>query len=92
MQMGGAVGLAVLATLATDHTHNLRAAGEPAAEALNAGFHLAYLVGAALVVGALGVALAALRRAERRPGTRFVARILDAALGRRPERAGEAVR
>ena len=52
-QVGGAVGLAVLATLATQRTDNLSADGVSHLAALNSGFHLAYLVGAALVgVGA----------------------------------------
>jgi len=60
-QVGGAIGLAVLATLATERTDGLLAGGEPAAAALNAGFHLAYGVGAALVVAALAIALGVLR-------------------------------
>ncbi|MBA2326745.1 MAG: MFS transporter, partial [Actinobacteria bacterium] len=53
--------LALLATLATERSDGLRAAGEPVASALNAGYHLAYLVGAALVLAALAVAVGALR-------------------------------
>ena len=45
-QVGGAVGLAVLATLATERTQGLAADGEAAMTALNSGFHLAYVVGA----------------------------------------------
>ena len=56
MQVGGAIGLAVLATLATERTDALRADGESTAAALNSGYHLAYLVGAALVVAAIVVA------------------------------------
>jgi EmrB/QacA subfamily drug resistance transporter len=56
VQVGGAIGLAVLATLATERTDSLSAAGKSAAEALNGGYHLAYLVGAALVLVALAVA------------------------------------
>ncbi len=48
-QVGGAIGLAVLATLASDRTSALRADGESVASALNSGYHLAYLVGAGLV-------------------------------------------
>jgi EmrB/QacA subfamily drug resistance transporter len=75
VQVGGAIGLAVLATLATERTSSLRADGEPIASALNSGFHLAYLIGAALVVVAIGAAIGVLRsdspapaehRAERR--------------------------
>jgi EmrB/QacA subfamily drug resistance transporter len=61
VQVGGAVGLAVLATLATERTEGLRAGGESAAAALNAGYHLAYLIGAALVAVAIVVALVVLR-------------------------------
>ena len=61
MQVGGAVGLAVLATLATSRTEGLRADGESVAAALNGGYHLAYLVGAALTVVAIVVAVVALR-------------------------------
>jgi EmrB/QacA subfamily drug resistance transporter len=58
-QVGGAVGLAVLATLASDRTGELRADGEPAAAALNGGYHLAYLIGAGLVGVAFVVAIVA---------------------------------
>ena len=61
MQVGGAIGLAVLATLATERTEDLLAGGEAAAPALNAGFHLAYLIGAGLVGVAALVALIVLR-------------------------------
>jgi EmrB/QacA subfamily drug resistance transporter len=61
VQVGGAIGLAVLATLATERTDGLRADGESTAAALNSGYHLAYLVGAALVVIAIGVAFGVLR-------------------------------
>jgi EmrB/QacA subfamily drug resistance transporter len=61
-QIGGAVGLAVLATLASDRTDSLLAQGESAAAALNGGFHLAYLVGAALVPIAVLIAVAVLER------------------------------
>jgi EmrB/QacA subfamily drug resistance transporter len=61
VQVGGAIGLAVLATLATDRTDGLLAEGESTASALNSGYHLAYLIGAALVVAAIGLALTVLR-------------------------------
>jgi EmrB/QacA subfamily drug resistance transporter len=61
VQVGGAVGLAVLATFATERTDTLVARGEAAASALNAGFHLAYLIGAALVGVAILLALTVLR-------------------------------
>jgi EmrB/QacA subfamily drug resistance transporter len=64
VQVGGAVGLAVLATLATERTEGLLADGESTAAALNSGYHLAYLIGAVLIAVAIGVALAVLRRPD----------------------------
>jgi MFS family permease len=61
VQVGGAVGLAVLATLSTGRTEGLLADGEPVAEALNSGYHLAYLIGAALTLVAIVVAFVVLR-------------------------------
>ncbi len=61
VQVGGAIGLAVLATLATERTDSLRAAGESSAVALNSGYHLAYLLGAALVTAAIAAAVLVLR-------------------------------
>jgi MFS family permease len=60
-QVAGAIGLAVLATLATDRTNGLLADGESRAAALNGGYHLAYLIGAALIGVALAVAIGLLR-------------------------------
>ena len=61
VQVGGAIGLAILATFGTERTQGLLADGEPAAEALNSGYHLAYLIGAGLVLAAIVVAFATLR-------------------------------
>jgi hypothetical protein len=63
VQVGGAIGLAVLATLATERTSGRVAAGDAAESALNAGYHLAFLIGAALVVVALAIAVVVLRSA-----------------------------
>jgi hypothetical protein len=63
MQVGGAIGLAVLATLASGRTDGLLADGESTAAALNSGYHLAYLIGAALVLAAIVVAVIALKPA-----------------------------
>jgi EmrB/QacA subfamily drug resistance transporter len=60
-QVGGAIGLAVLATLAAERTDALREGGTSAAAALNSGFHLAYVVGAGLVGVALAIAIFVLR-------------------------------
>jgi EmrB/QacA subfamily drug resistance transporter len=61
VQVGGAIGLAVLATLSTERTNGLRADGESTASALTSGYHLAYLIGAALIGAAIVIALAAFR-------------------------------
>jgi MFS family permease len=57
--MGGALGLAVLASAAATRSDHLEAAGHSAADALNGGYHLAFLLGAGLAVLAavLGAAL-----------------------------------
>jgi EmrB/QacA subfamily drug resistance transporter len=61
VQVGGAIGLAVLATFATERTDAQLADGESAAAALNSGYHLAYLIGAGLVLIAIAVAVVVLR-------------------------------
>jgi MFS family permease len=60
-QVGGAIGLAVLATLAAERTETLESGGTAVNAALNSGFHLAYLVGAGLVAIALAIAIFVLR-------------------------------
>ncbi|HWM55732.1 MAG TPA: DHA2 family efflux MFS transporter permease subunit [Solirubrobacterales bacterium] len=63
-QVGGAIGLAILATLATGRTDNLLAEGVANDAALNSGYHLAYLVGAGLVAIALVIAVTVLREVD----------------------------
>jgi EmrB/QacA subfamily drug resistance transporter len=60
-QVGGAIGLAVLATISTERTDSLLAEGKSMAEALNGGFHLAYLVGAAATAVAILTAVTVMR-------------------------------
>ena len=57
--MGGALGLAVLASLAASRTSSLSASGESHLSALTGGYHAAFLVGAifALVAATLGAVL-----------------------------------
>ncbi len=50
--MGGALGLAVLASLAASRTDSLRASGDSVVAALTGGYHAAFLVGAAFAVSA----------------------------------------
>jgi EmrB/QacA subfamily drug resistance transporter len=64
-QVGGAIGLAVLATLSTTRSDNLLADGESTASALTGGYHLAFLIGAALVVAAIVVAITVVQSEER---------------------------
>jgi EmrB/QacA subfamily drug resistance transporter len=59
--MGGALGLAILASVADSRTDSLRAAGEGALDALNGGYHLAFLIGAVFAAGAAVVGAVFLR-------------------------------
>jgi EmrB/QacA subfamily drug resistance transporter len=61
MQVGGAIGLAVLATLSTERSDSLLADGASQAAALTSGYHLAYLVGAGLAAIAAAIAIFVLR-------------------------------
>ena len=64
-QVGGAVGLAVLATLSTSRSDSLEAAGHSTASALTSGYHLAFWIAAGLVVAAIGVAAVVLQPEEK---------------------------
>jgi MFS family permease len=55
-QVGGALGLAVLATLATTRTGQLLGQGQSPAAALSGGYHLAWAIGAGLVVATIVLA------------------------------------
>jgi EmrB/QacA subfamily drug resistance transporter len=55
-QVGGALGLAVLATLSATRTESAAADGASTASALTSGYHLAFLVAAALLLAAIAVA------------------------------------
>jgi MFS family permease len=63
-QVGGALGLAVLATLSSSRSDDLIKAGKATASALTSGYHLAFLIGAALVVVAFVVGLVVLEQRE----------------------------
>jgi hypothetical protein len=60
VQVGGALGLAVVATLAATRTNHLLAHGASQASALTGGYQLAFIVGAGLILAALAVALTVL--------------------------------
>ena len=68
-QVGGALGLSVLATLSSSHAGALRAAGESVAASLTGGYHLAFEIGA--IALAVGVVMAGylLRSPSAAPGT-----------------------
>jgi MFS family permease len=67
-QIGMAVGVSMSATLASSATSRLADDGHDAASALVGGYHIAFGVGAALMVVALGLTAAVLR-APRRPAS-----------------------
>jgi EmrB/QacA subfamily drug resistance transporter len=60
-QVGGALGLAVLATLSASRSAALIGAGEPTPGALTSGYHLAFGIGAVLVLVAIAVAVTVLQ-------------------------------
>ena len=62
--MGGALGLAILASAADSRTDNLVASGENAVDALLSGYHLAFLIGAVFAAGAAVVGAIYLRPAQ----------------------------
>lgn len=53
IQVGGALGLAVLATISASHTKHELATGRPSAIALTSGYHLAWIIGVGLVLFAV---------------------------------------
>ncbi len=89
LQVGGALGLAVLATLSSTRTEDLLAAGDSTAAALNGGYHLAYLIGAGLILAALAVALLVLQP-ERKAAAEAAEATPKPAPRRRPEPAYDA--
>jgi predicted MFS family arabinose efflux permease len=75
-QVGGALGLAVLATLSSSRSNRELAAGHSTAASLTAGYHLAFWIAAGLTLAAIAVVPAA----------------LSAHLGRRPQSELEGAR
>ncbi len=63
-QIGGALGLAVLATVSTTRTENLLADGKDPATALTSGFQIAFWVGVGLAAASLIATLVALRKKD----------------------------
>ncbi len=61
LQVGAAIGLAVIATLSATHTQNLIDSGVPVKEALTNGYHVGFWVSVGLVAAAALVAVAVVR-------------------------------
>ena len=77
--MGGALGLAVLASLAAARSDSLRAGGAAAVDALNGGYHAAFLVGALFALAAAVIGAAFLRTpSEAGAGLREEDAVVDA--------------
>jgi hypothetical protein len=70
-QVSGALGLAVLGTIATNHTHSLEIAHHTLVSSLIGGYHLAFTIGAASVgIAILGSLM--LLRSPKPPATEVV--------------------
>ena len=82
-QVGGALGLAVLATLSSTRTESLLAQGDQAAAALTDGYRLAFLIATGVLLAALALAASALR-----PAPAPVVEVADEPV---PEQAGALV-
>jgi EmrB/QacA subfamily drug resistance transporter len=63
-QIGGALGVAIMATISTTHSETLLADGRPAPEALTSGFNWAFWVAAAFMLVGAAVTLAVLRNRD----------------------------
>jgi hypothetical protein len=70
-QLSGALGLAVLSTVATNHTKALQAAHHGVTSSLIGGYHLAFIAGAATIATGVVLALALLRPRNARPELEF---------------------
>ena len=81
-QVGGALGLSVLATLSSSHTRALRLGGASSAPALTGGYHLAFEIGGIAIATGLALSLYLLRS----PGAAAVLEQPE------PEPAADAVR
>jgi EmrB/QacA subfamily drug resistance transporter len=65
--MGGALGLAILASIAASRSDSLRASGDGPLDALLGGYHLAFLVGAIFAVAAATIGATLLRESAPAP-------------------------
>ena len=67
-QISGALGLAVLSTIAANRTKGLLSAHEGLSSSLIGGYHLAFIVGAATITAGIVLAFALLRPRREQPG------------------------
>ena len=65
--MGGALGLAILASIAASRSDSLRASGDGPLDALLGGYHLAFLVGAIFAIAAATIGATLLRESAPAP-------------------------
>ena len=65
--MGGALGLAILASIAVSRTESLEASGRGALAAINSGYHAAFVVAAAFVIASALVVVSLLRASAHAP-------------------------
>jgi EmrB/QacA subfamily drug resistance transporter len=63
-QIGGALGIAILSSVAVAHTSSAARAGDPVPVALTAGFHAAFWVGAAVAAAGVLASVVLIRRDE----------------------------
>jgi EmrB/QacA subfamily drug resistance transporter len=70
VQLFGAIGLAALGTVATDHAKSLSASGHALTSALTGGYHLSYVIAAVCVAFGILAAVLVLRPPTRRLGER----------------------
>ena len=80
VQLFGAIGLATLGTIATDHTKTLLASGHTLSSALTGGYHLAYFVAAICVAGGI-VAAQLILRPPASPQLQEVDAVSEASVG-----------
>jgi EmrB/QacA subfamily drug resistance transporter len=69
-QVAGALGIAVLGTIATSHSKALALAHRSLASSLVSGYHIAYVIGAVSVLAGIVITLLVLRRPDARAAAR----------------------
>jgi MFS family permease len=84
-QVGGALGLAVLATISTGRSQELLVAGASLDSALLGGYHLAFGISAGLVLASIAVAATVVRRTSLfTPAARGLQKAVVRAAGEHP--------